>query len=197
MHGQQLTWCLSRSSKDELSLSKRVGPRSFFWCLLCDRGFNPPPPPIYCLPSPSFIVVSFLLNCVPSVDTSPISPSLKLLGVVVMAEKYGYVRYKALTTKMAAFPLDISILFVVFFCFSTFLFHRVTQSATLSDRPVPLSSAIPGRERILPMAEEGFFLGLGPWPNVYIDMGSPVCYPHNSPSRFFFSSPWEERRILM
>ena len=27
------------------------------------------------------------------------------------------------------------------------------------------------------MAEEGFFLGLGPWPNVYINMGSPVCYP--------------------
>ena len=28
------------------------------------------------------------------------------------------------------------------------------------------------------MAEEGFFLGLGPWSNVYIGMGSPVCYPH-------------------
>ena len=27
------------------------------------------------------------------------------------------------------------------------------------------------------MAEEGFFLGLGPWPNVYINMGSPICYP--------------------
>ena len=42
--------------------------------------------------------------------------------------------------------------------------------------------------RILPMAEEGlslpmtkerFFLGLGPWPNVDIDMDLLVFYPHN------------------
>ena len=31
--------------------------------------------------------------------------------------------------------------------------------------------------RILPMAEEGLFLGLGPWPNVGIDMGLLVFYP--------------------
>ena len=31
--------------------------------------------------------------------------------------------------------------------------------------------------RVLPMAEEGFFLELGPWPNVDIDMGFSVLYP--------------------
>ena len=102
MHGQQLTWYLSQSSKDELSLSKRVGPlhgpRSFFWGLLSDRGFRP----LFCLPSPSFIVVSFFMNLVPSANTCPISPSPKLLGVVVKAEKYGYVMYKTLNAIMAA-----------------------------------------------------------------------------------------------
>ena len=29
----------------------------------------------------------------------------------------------------------------------------------------------------LPMTEEGFFLGLGLWPNVDIDMGLLVFYP--------------------
>ena len=29
----------------------------------------------------------------------------------------------------------------------------------------------------LPMIEEGFFLGLGPWPNVDIDVGLLVFYP--------------------
>ena len=130
--------------------------------------------PLYCLPSPSFIEVSFLLNWVPNADTCPISPSPKLLGVVIRAEKHGYVRDKALNAIMAAFPLDISILFVVLFCFSTFPVPWSDPSATLSDRLFPLSSA----RRILLMAKEGFFLGLGPWPNVYIDMGSPVCYPH-------------------
>ena len=29
------------------------------------------------------------------------------------------------------------------------------------------------------LAEEGFFLGLGPWPNVDVDIGFPVFYsPH-------------------
>ena len=79
---------------------------------------------------------------------------------------------------MAAFPLDISIFSVVLFVFVLvlFLFHEVTWSASLSDKPFPLSLAIPGREGILPVAEEGFFLGLGPWPNVDVDMGFPVFY---------------------
>jgi len=120
VHEQQLTWCLSQLSKDELSLSKRVGPRhgprSFFWCLLSDKGFSP----LYCLPLPSFIVISFLLNWVPSADICPISPSPKLLVVVVREEKHGYVRYKALNAIMTAFSLNIYILSVVLFCFSTF-----------------------------------------------------------------------------
>ena len=30
------------------------------------------------------------------------------------------------------------------------------------------------------MAEEGFFLGLGSWLNIYTGMDSSVCYPHNN-----------------
>ena len=68
-----------------------------------------------------FIVVSFFLNRVPWVGTCPISPFLQLLGVVVKAEKHGYVRHKALNAVMTVFPSDISIFFSVPFCFSTFL----------------------------------------------------------------------------
>ena len=32
-------------------------------------------------------------------------------------------------------------------------------------------------EFFLPMAKEGVFLGLGPWPNIDIDMGLLVFYP--------------------
>ena len=77
--------------------------------------------------------------------------------MVVKAEKHGYVRYKALNAIMAVFPLNIYILSVVLFNFNSFsvlvpfLFHGVTWSATLSDRPFPLSSAIPDRGGILPM----------------------------------------------
>ena len=77
-------------------------------------------PPLFCLPPTSFIVFSFLLNLVSSADTCPISPFLQLLRVVVKAEKYGYVRYKALNAIMAAFPSNISIFSIVLFCFSTF-----------------------------------------------------------------------------
>ena len=68
-----------------------------------------------------FIVVFFLLNGVPRVGTCPVSPFLKLLGVIVRTEKYGRVRHKALNTIMAAFPLDTSVFSVVLFCFSVFL----------------------------------------------------------------------------
>ena len=30
------------------------------------------------------------------------------------------------------------------------------------------------------LADEDFFLGLGPWPNIYIDMGSLSFHPHNN-----------------
>ena len=69
---------------------------------------------------PLFIVVSFLLNWVPKVGTCPISLSLQLLGVVVKVEKHGYVKFQALNTIMTAFFSDISIFFVVLFCFSIF-----------------------------------------------------------------------------
>ena len=29
------------------------------------------------------------------------------------------------------------------------------------------------------LSEEDFFLGLGPWPNIYIGMGFPVYHPHS------------------
>ena len=67
-----------------------------------------------------FIVVSFLLNGVPKIGTCPISPLFQLLGVVVKAEKHGYVRHKTLNAIMTAFPSDISIFSVVLFCFNTF-----------------------------------------------------------------------------
>ena len=67
-----------------------------------------------------FIVVFSLLNGVPRVGICLISLSLQLLGVVIKAERHGYVRHKALNEIMATFPSDISIFSVVFFCFSTF-----------------------------------------------------------------------------
>jgi len=54
------------------------------------------------------------------VSICPISLSLQLLGVVVSAEKYGSVSHQALNAIVAAFPLDIFILSIVFSCFSTF-----------------------------------------------------------------------------
>ena len=67
-----------------------------------------------------FIIVSFLLNRVPRVGNCPINPSFQLLGMVVKAKKYGCVRHKVQNAIMAAFPLDISVFFVVFSCFNTF-----------------------------------------------------------------------------
>ena len=143
--------------------------------MLSDRGSSPPP---HCLPSLIFILVSFLPIQIYSADTCLISPSPKLLGVVVKAEKHGFVRYKVLNAIMAAFP-QIFLFFPLFFSvLILFLFYGMTRSATLSDRPFPLFSATLGRGGVLPMAEERFSLGLGPWSNVYIGVGSPVCYPH-------------------
>ena len=90
--------------------------------------------------------------------------------MVVKVEKHGYVRYKVLNAIMAAFPLDISIFSVVLFYLSTFPVPWNDPECTISSRLLPLSSTTS-------MAEEGFFLGLGPWPNVDIDMGFPVFYP--------------------
>ena len=98
-------------------IAPRHDPRSFFWCLQCYGGSQPRPSVSFL---PLFIVVLLFLNGVSWVGTCPISPSLQLLEVVVKAEKYGYVRHKALNAVMAAFPSDISIFFAVPFCFSTF-----------------------------------------------------------------------------
>ena len=58
-----------------------------------------------------------------------------------------------------------------------FLLCGTIWSVTTSGRMPPLSSATPMPRRILPMAEEGLFLGLGPWPNVGINVGLLVFYP--------------------
>ena len=130
-------------------------------------------------------------------NTCPISLFPKSLGVVVKAEKHGSVRYRALNAIVAAFSQIFSSFPLSFYVLVLILFHGMTRNVDLSNRLFLLSSTTPGQGGVLPMAEEGFFLRLGPWPNVYTSMGSPVCYPYNNPSGFFFSSPWEEKRISM
>ena len=39
-------------------------------------------------------------------------------------------------------------------------------------------------------------LGLGPWSNTCIDSGCLAFYPHNSPSRSFFPTPWGGKEDL-
>ena len=62
-----------------------------------------------------------------------------------------------------------------------FLFWYFSYSVKWSGVSLPVAGCSIGPwlhlwlRRVLPMAEEGFFLGLGPWPNVDIDMG--VLYP--------------------
>ena len=104
------------------SLPKKIGPRhdprSFSWhpWSVGEGGGSPS----FCFSLSPFIVVSFFLNGVPRVGTCPISLSFQLLGVIVRIEKYGSVRHKALNAIVAAFPLDVPIFSVVFFCFSAF-----------------------------------------------------------------------------
>ena len=126
-------------------------------------------PPFCFLPLP-FIVVSSFLNGVPWVGTCPISPSLQLLGVAVKAEKHGYVRHKALNAVMAAFPLTFPFSSLSFFALVLLLFRGMIWSIITSGGLPPLSSATSMPRRVLPMAEEWFFLGLGPWFNVDVDM---------------------------
>ena len=49
------------------------------------------------------------------------------------------------------------------------------------------------------MAEEGFFFGLGPWPNVGIDMGLRVFYPPPPTIIFncYFSKPTPPSSVLI
>ena len=74
----------------------------------------------FCFSFSPFIVVFCFLNRVPRVGICPISISLQLLGVVVSAERYGFVRHQALNALVATSPLDFFILSVVFSCFSAF-----------------------------------------------------------------------------
>ena len=180
------------------SFPEKVGPRhdprSFsgasgvFW----GGGLRPPPSvSLYSF----FIVVSFLLNGVPGVGDCSISPSLQLLGVVIRTEKYGRVRHMALNAIITASPLDTSVSSVVLFCFSAFpalvlfLLCGSIWNVTTNGRLPLLSSAISMPRRILPMAKEGlflpmteerFFLGMGPWPSVDIDVSLLVFTPHNT-----------------
>ena len=64
------------------------------------------------------------------------------------------------------------------------LFRGMIWSVITSDGLPPLSSATSMPRRVLPMAEEGFFPGLGPWPNVDVDMDlfgllPPIITPQN------------------
>ena len=101
--------------------------------------------------------------------------------MVVKAKKHGSVRYRVLNAIMAIFPLMFPFFSLSFPILVLIIFHEMTRSVTLSGRSFPLSLAILGRGRVLPMTEEGFFLGLGPWPNVYIGIGPLVCYPPQNP----------------
>ena len=137
--------------------------------LSCSGSRSPPQiasyPPFYTsfLPPPN-IHVQIQIHCA---DTCPISLSPKLLGVVVKAEKLGSVRYRALNAIVAAFPYIFSSFPLSFSVLVLIPFHGMTRNVNLSNRLFLLSSAH--------LAEEGFFLGMGPWPNIYTGIGSPVC----------------------
>ena len=57
----------------------------------------------------------------------------------------------------------------------------MVRGITLNDRPSPFPRPF--------LAEEEFFVVLGPWPNTYIDMGSLVCHPHtiNIDAKMFYT----------
>ena len=91
------------------------------------------------------------------------------------------------------------------------IFHEMVQNVALNVRPYSLSSVLPNRGGVLPWTILGvaligfhFFsyshrpfwkclpvlglfnvLGLGPWPNIYIDMGSLTFHHYNTNSNNF------------
>ena len=116
VHGQRLSRCSSRTefSRGDCS-SARSG--ELFLVPLVWWGISAPPFYFSLLPFySSFLPPEWVLR----VGTCSINPSLQLLGVVVKAEKHGYVRYMALNAVMTAFPSNISIFSAVIFYFSTF-----------------------------------------------------------------------------
>ena len=78
---------------------------------------------------------------------------------------------------MAAFSLDASVFSVVFFCF--FAFPALWNDMECRYRWYVAFFTLDYNhaEEDSPMAEEGFFLGLDPWPSVDINMGLLVFYP--------------------
>ena len=134
---------------------------------------SPPSGSLYSL----FIVIFFLLNGVPRIGTCLINPSLQLLGVVIRTEKYGCIRHKALNAIMTAFLLDASVFSVVFFCFNAFPALWNDMECRYRWYVAYFTLGYIYDEEDSPMAEEGFFLGLGLCPSVDIDMGLLVFYP--------------------
>ena len=161
---------------------------------------------LYYLPSISTVHVQIQID---SANTCPISPSLKSLGVVVKAKKHGSVSCRTFNVIVAAFsqifpclPLFCSFLILI-------IFHGMVRNVALNGRPCPLSSALPSRGGVIPrttpeLVLTGFHfftyqhgplwkcfpvlklfnvLGLSPWPNIYIDMGSLIFHPHNNNNR--------------
>ena len=102
------------------SLPKEISPQ------YDSRSLSRPPSPVggkkppFCFSFSPFIVILCFLNRAPRVGICPICLSLQLLGVVVSVERYGSVRHQALNALVAASPLDVFILSVVFSCFSAF-----------------------------------------------------------------------------
>ena len=144
------------------SLLKKIGPRhdsrSFSWHPSSVEGGGSP----FCFPFSPFIVVSFFLNGVPRVGTCPISFSLQLLGVVVRTKKYGSVKHIVLNAIVAAFPLDIFVFSIVFFCFSTFPALWNDMESCYWWFVASFTLGYTSAEEDSPMAEEGSSLGRAP-----------------------------------
>ena len=132
----------------------------FLVSLVCWGGRIPFSVSLYSL----FIFVFFLLNEVPKVGTCLISLSLQLLGVVVRTEKYDSVRYQALNAIVAAFPLDASVFFVVFFYFSAFPALWNNMECCYWWYVASFTLGYISAEEDSPMAKKGFSLGWAPGP---------------------------------
>ena len=160
VYGQRSSRCSSWAEFTKENWSLAWSEELFLVSLVCWGGRIPFSVSLYSL----FIFVFFLLNEVPRVGTCPISFSLQLLGVVVRTDKYGSVRHKALNAIVAAFPLDVFVFSVVFFCFNTFpaLWNNMGSRSWWSVASFTLSYTSADEDS--PMAEEGFSLGRAPGP---------------------------------
>ena len=78
---------------------------------------------------------------------------------------------------IAAFPLDAFVFSVVFFCFRAFPALWNDMECRYRWYVAFFTLGYIHAEEDSPMAEEGFFLELGPWPSVDIEMSLLVFYP--------------------